>query len=190
MRQSISSLVRVVSLSIASSIVFLGYGVAHAQEVKWEHIIGIQESGDLVGSGTGQVTGGAPWEARDGGARVNPQTGDVRFLVRGLVLAVGSTSSSATGFDIGTPAGVTQVKGTFVCDLDGSAGGGNSVLVDTPAVTLSAQGDAKFQGNVAALPAVCSSEHDFAFLIRIVTATSVANSNADLWIAVGTVRTP
>ncbi len=190
MQHSLSSLIRAVSLSIVTSVIFLGPSIAHAQEVQWEHIIGIQESGDLVGSGTGQVTGGAPWETRDGGARVNLQNGDVRFSVRGLVLAVGSSGSSVTGLDIGTSAGVTQVKGTFVCDVDGSAGGGNSVLVDTSAVPLSAQGDAKFKGNVGALPAVCSSEHDLAFLLRIVTPTSVANSNADQWIAVGTGRTP
>src|SRR5437867_4476473 len=104
----------------------------HAQEVRWERIIGIQQAFDLVGVGTGQVTGGAPWETTEGEARVNLTTGRVRFHVEGLVLAVGS-AGTFTGLPIGTPAGVTQIKGTLVCDVDGSAGGGNSVLVDTPA---------------------------------------------------------
>jgi len=41
------------------------------------------------------------------------QTGQVNFDVRGLVLAAGNS--------IGTPGTVAQVKGTLVCDTDGSA---------------------------------------------------------------------
>ncbi|HEV8715402.1 MAG TPA: hypothetical protein VGX03_21555 [Candidatus Binatia bacterium] len=158
-----------------------------AQEVRWARIIGIQQAFDLVGVGTGQVTGGAPWETTVGAARVNLTTGRLRFAVQGLVLAVGSAGGGAfTGLDIGTPAGVSQVKGTLVCDVDGSAGGGNSVLVDTPAVLLSAKGDARFNGNVGPLPVVCSSEPDIAFLIRIVLPAAFA----DRWIAAGAVRIP
>ncbi len=158
-----------------------------AQEVRWERIIGIQQAFDLVGVGKGQVTGGAPWETTEGQARVNLKTGRIRFKVEGLVLAVGSAGNGAfTGLDIGTPAGVSQVKGTLVCDVNGSAGGGNSVLVDTPAVALSAQGDVQFSGNVGPLPAVCSSEPDIAFLLRIVIPTAFANR----WIAFGAVRIP
>jgi hypothetical protein len=35
---------------------------------------------------------------------------------------------------------VVQVKGTLVCDTNGSAGGGNSVIVDTPLVDLDEDG--------------------------------------------------
>ncbi len=78
------------------------------------------------------------------------------------------------------------MKGTLVCDVNGSAGG-NSVLVDTPPVPLSAQGDAQFNGNVVGpLPAVCSSEPDIAFLIRI----QVLGAFAGRWIAAGAVRIP
>lgn len=165
----------------------LGTGLAQAQEVRWERIIGIQQAFDLVGVGTGQVVGGAPWETTEGEARVKLPSGRIRFDVEGLVLAVGSAGDGAfTGLDIGTPAGVSQVKGTLVCDVDGSAGGGNSVLVDTPPVPLSAQGDAHFTGTESPLPGVCSSEPDLAFLLRIVVPVAFA----DRWIAAGAVRTP
>jgi hypothetical protein len=46
---------------------------------------------------------------------------------------------------------VVQVKGTLVCDTDGSASGGNSVLVDTPLVELDDEGNARFNGRVSSL---------------------------------------
>lgn len=167
-------------------------GKDQGKTVQWERIIGAQQTGDLVGTGTGTtpstappVVGGAPWETTDGQAQVNLKTGKLRFKVEGLVLAVGSAPAfKLSGLDIGTPAGVTQVKGTLVCDVDGSSTG-SSVLVDTTPVSLSAQGDAQFNGTVA-LPAVCSSEPDIAFLIRIVQPAGFA----DVWIAVGAVRIP
>jgi hypothetical protein len=160
---------------------------AQAQEVRWERIIGLQQAFDLVGVGNGQVVGGAPWETTRGQAQLTLATGRLRFTVRGLILAVGSAADGAIiGLPIGTTAGVTQIKGTLVCDVDGSASGGNSVLVDTPPVSLSAQGDAQFNGNVGPLPAVCSSEPDVAFLLRIVLPAAFA----DRWIAAGAVRTP
>jgi len=70
------------------------------------------------------------------------------------------------------------VKGTLVCDTDGSASGGNSVLVDTPLVELDDQGNASFDGQVGSLPAACTTEPDIAFLIRV---------GAGRWIANGTV---
>jgi hypothetical protein len=184
----LSKLLRGGALSAVTFWMFvLSTGTAHAQEVRWERIIGIQQAFDLVGVGTGQVMGGAPWETTDGEVKVNLKTRRVRFEVEGLVLAVGSAGGSTfTGLDIGTAAGVTSVKGTLVCDVDGSAGGGNSALVDTPPVSLSAQGDAQFSGFVGPLPAVCSSEPDIAFLIRIVQPTGFA----DRWIAAGAVRVP
>lgn len=142
--------------------------------VLWEDIIGIKQVANLVGSGAGQVTGGGqPWSTKQGSARVNLETGMVEFLVQGLVFAGGNS--------IGTPDGVTQVKGTLVCDTNGSAGGGNSVLVNTELVPLDGQGDAHFVGNVGPLPPVCLSEPDIAFLIRI---------SAGAWIANGSVRKP
>ena len=140
--------------------------------VHWQTVIGIIQAGNLVGSGTGQVAGGGqPWSTTGGEAGVNLRNGDVGFRVRGLVLAGGN--------GVGTRAAIAEVKGTLVCDTDGSAGGGNSMLVDTPLVPLSITGDARFSGNFGPLPAACS-EPDIAFLIRIAP-------SANRWIANGAV---
>jgi hypothetical protein len=82
----------------------------------------------------------------------------------------------AGGNSIGTPGAVAQVKGTLVCDTDGSAG--DTVLIDTALVDLSEQGEAQFNGRVGAFPAVCSTEPDVAFLVRV---------GAGKWIASATV---
>ena len=50
------------------------------------------------------------------------------------------------------------------------------VLVDTPLVDLSEQGDAQFNGRVGALPVVCSTEPDVAFLIRVGAGKWIANA--------------
>jgi len=135
--------------------------------VHWQTVIGIIQAGNLVGSGTGQATGGGqPWSTTGGEAGVNLRNGDVGFRVRGLVLAGGN--------GVGTRAAIAQVKGTLVCDTDGSAGGGNSTLVDTPLVALSVTGDARFSGNLGPLPAACS-QADIAFLIRIAAGRWIAN---------------
>jgi hypothetical protein len=146
--------------------------MVQAQWVWWNDIIGIIEPGNFVGSGSGKVTGGdQPWSTEGGFARINLSTGRIRFEVRGLVFAGGN--------DIGTPGSITQVKGTLVCDTDGSAGGGNSVLVDTDLVSLSNEGNAYFTGTVASIPSVCLTEPDIAFLIR---------TSSGKWIANGAVR--
>jgi hypothetical protein len=135
---------------------------------RWATVVGIMQAGNVVGSGTGSVQGGGqPWSTLGGNASVNLRNGRIDFDVRGLVLAGGNS--------IGTPGAITEVKGTLVCDTNGSAGGGNSVLVDTPLVPLDEEGDARFHGNVGALPAVCTSETDIAFLIRIGAGRWIAN---------------
>ena len=154
---------------------------ASAQTVSWRQIVGIIPAGNVVGSGTGTVPGGfLPWTTTAGAARVNLRNGEVQFSVRGLVFAGG-----APGITIGTPGPITGVKGTLVCDVDGSASGGNSVLVETPSVRLSSTGDAAFSGRVGPLPAVCSSERDVAFLIR--ASVFAGNSVEGPWIANGAV---
>jgi hypothetical protein len=105
-------------------------------------------------------------------------TGEIQFSVKGLVLAGGNP--------IGTRADITAVKATLVCDTNGSAGGGNSTLVQTAAVPLSLDGDAHFSGNIGSLPAVCGSEADLAFLVRIAEVNGVAVNGP--WIAFGAVR--
>jgi hypothetical protein len=99
-----------------------------------------------VGVGSGQVTGGIPWVTSRGSVHVNLDTGRVSFDVKGLVLAFGFDPLVGPGVPIGTPGPVTQVKGTLVCDVDGTPDGGNSVDVDTPATTLDSEGNAQFSG--------------------------------------------
>ena len=135
-----------------------GAALARDMVVEWKQVIGIIQAGNTVGSGTGKVTGGgAPWTTRGGSAEVNLSTGRLQFQVQGLVLAGGNA--------IGTPDNVTMVKGTLVCDTTGTANG-NSTLVDTPLVPLSAQGDAKFRGDLGTLPLACVNEPNLAFLMR------------------------
>jgi hypothetical protein len=135
--------------------------------LRWQSVIGIAQLNNVVGSGTGAVTGGGiPWSALDGQVSVDLERGRINFSVHGLVLAAGNS--------IGTPGTTVQVKGSLVCDTDGSASGGNSVFVDTPLVSLGDQGDAYFTGNVT-LPPVCTSEPDVAFLIRLVSGKWIAN---------------
>ena len=156
---------------------FPANAMAASTIVLWKDIIGIIQANNVVGMGTGAVTGGGePWSTKQGFAQVNLTTGKVKFLVQGLVFAGGNS--------IGTPDGVTEVVGTLVCDTDGSEGQGNSVFVDTDVVPLSAQGNAQFVGNVV-LPAVCQSEPDIAFLIR-----ASRDGVPGPWIANGSVRKP
>lgn len=137
-------------------------GSAQAQSVSWKQVVGIIPAGNTVGTGNTAVPGGfLPWTTTAGAARVNLRSGEFQFVVRGLVFAGGGP-----GIVIGTPGPVTSVKGTLVCDVDGSGSGGNSVLVDTPSVPLSTTGDAMFSGHVD-VPSVCSSESDIAFLVRV-----------------------
>lgn len=154
---------------------------ANAQSASWKQIVGIISAGNVVGSGTGQVTGGfLPWTTTSGHAHVNLQTGDIEFVVHGLVFAAGSPNIT-----IGTPLPVTAVKGTLVCDNNGSAGGGNSVIVETPSVPLSATGDAHFSGNIGSLPAACTSEPDLVFVVRASAFNGTAVEGP--WIANGAV---
>jgi hypothetical protein len=164
--------------ALAGSILVVAFVLAataradSGDSIRWQSIVGIVQANNVVGTGSGAVTGGGqPWTASGGRASVNLRTGQVDFEVRGLVFAGGNT--------IGTPLPITQVKGTLVCDTNGSAGNGNSVLVDTPLVPLDAGGNAQFSGNVGSLPQACLSESDVAFLIRI--------AGANRWIGNGAV---
>ena len=146
---------------LALGAAFIG-GNASAEpgdNLRWQSVIGIIQANNVVGSGTGAVTGApGPWSALGGHVKVDLDTGKIDFEVNGLVFAGGNA--------IGNTGPVVQVKGTLVCDTNGSASGGNSIVVDTPLVDLSDEGDAQFHGSVGALPSVCASEPDVAFLIR------------------------
>jgi hypothetical protein len=165
----------IVAVTLALAAIIPAAARAADPNVRWADIVGIIQAGNAVGSGTGQVLGGAqPWSTTKGSATVNLNTGDIRFRVEGLVLAGGNA--------IGTRGTITEVRGTLVCDTDGSAGSGNSTLVDTTLVPLSAQGDAEFNGSVGPLPGACLAESDIAFLVRI--------GGSGRWIANGAVRRP
>ena len=145
---------------------------AHAAEpsdvIRWQSVIGIIQGGNVVGSGTGAMTGvPGPWSAQSGHVTVDLARGRIQFDVRGLVFAAGNT--------IGTTGTVAQVKGTLVCDTDGSASPDkNSGFVDTPLVNLDEEGNAHFSGNVS-IPVVCATEPDIAFLIRTASGRWIGN---------------
>ena len=163
----------ILAITFAAVVTVPSFAIADDPHVRWDEIVGLIQPANVVGSGTGQVAGGAqPWSTSRGAAVVDLTSGRIHFRVEGLVLAGGN--------GVGTRAAITEVKGTLVCDTDGSASGGNSVLVDTPLVALSAQGDAEFDGSVGALPGACY-EPDIAFLVRI---------GAGRWIGNGAVRRP
>ena len=174
---------KTVQVAIASAFLFLLAAVpgAFAQTVSWRQVVGIIPANNVVGSGTGQIPGGfLPWTTTFGSARVDLRTGEFEFEVKGLVFAGGSSAIT-----IGTPGPITAVKGVLICDNNGSASGGNSVLVETPSVKLSSIGDARFEGHVGSLPAVCSSEKDIAFVVRASAINGQATEGP--WIANGAV---
>jgi hypothetical protein len=147
-------------------------------EVKWERIEGAIVPGTVFGGPNvvgGVNSGAVSWTAEEGDAKLNKTTGRLRFEVEGLVLA-----ATPAGNVIGTRGLALQtVKGTIVCN----AASGPVILVDTPPVPLSFQGDAEFEGTVG-LPAVCA---DPAFLIR---GAMPGTLPFDSWIAHGAVRRP
>jgi hypothetical protein len=155
---------------LALSVIVIGQNTSAGQgdALQWQSVIGIAQANGVVGSGAGAATGGGtPWSTLGGQVNVHLESGIIDFDVRGLVLAGGNS--------IGTPGTILQVKGTLVCDTNGSASGGNSVLVDTPLVDLDEAGNARFNGNVGALPPACTSEPDIAFLIRVGSGRWIAN---------------
>src|ERR1041385_6231381 len=73
-----------------------------AHEVRWDALVGVIQTENVVGSGTGAVTGaGQPWVVTGGCAEVDLSDGDLRFEVEGLVLAggnsVGTRGTNAQG---------------------------------------------------------------------------------------------
>jgi len=176
-----SKFISSVSALLIGICVAWGATTAQAEDnhVRWERILGVIVPGTV--SGGPNVTAGVPsvglsWAVTRGKAKVNLETGRMKFDVEGLVLRAAPPAAGIAVIGVPSPL-VTMVKGTIVCNSTGAV-----VLVDTVPVPLSAQGDAEFHGTVA-LPSVCE---NVAFLIR------VADSNFlfDRWIAHGAVRNP
>jgi hypothetical protein len=139
--------------------------------VRWQTIIGTFFIGATPGTSAntvgGIVGGGEPWSTLGGHAYVDLTSGTVDFEVDGLVLAGGN--------GIGTvPATLTQVLGALVCFP--------TTVVFTPAVTLSAQGNAEFHGSFGPLPTACTATN-VAFLIT-------TTASPPHWLANGAVRVP
>jgi hypothetical protein len=175
-------MMRKVQFMLAGLCLLFVVSVAQAQTASWKQLVGIIPAGNVVGVGTGTIAGGGlPWSTTSGTALVNLATGAVRFSVRGLVFAGGSPTIT-----IGTPGPITAVRGVLVCDTNGSAGNGNSVLVKTTSVPLSISGDATFSGHVD-IPAVCSSESDIAFLVAAAAINGQEVASGP-WIANGAAR--
>jgi len=147
---------------------------AAAETVRWRSIAGSSPFFNNAGAAQPNAVdaiapGGRPWITLGGRAKVNLATSQVTFEVEGLVLLGGNT--------IGTPGAVNKVVGSVVCD----PGLATQQIRDTPAVTLSAQGDAEFSGTTTVpIPSTCNSTN-IAFLVRI-------GPVAGAWIAAGIVK--
>ena len=137
--------------------------------VRWRTIVGVITA-QGVDNPVGNIHSGTfAWSARSGRASVSLSSGAASFEVDGLVIN-GSTFT-------GTAGPITAVTGTLVCN----AGQDNQAVLDTPAVALSARGDAHFTGHIAGIAANCGNP---LFLIRIATPAGAAGR----WIATGADR--
>lgn len=137
--------------------------------VRWRTIVGVITAQGVNNPVNDIDSGTFAWSARRGRARVNLRTGATSFEVEGLVI-------NGTGFS-GTAGPVTQVEGTLVCNV----GEGSETQLDTPPVSLTAQGDAEFSGHLGAIPSPCDNP---LFLIRIVNPAGALGR----WIATGADR--
>ena len=132
--------------------------------VRWRGIEGVITAPG-VDNPVGQIHSGAgPWTTKAGNARVNLNTGEGSFEVEGLVLNGGNAT--------GTPGPVTSVVGTLVCN-PGNALGQPETAIDTPAASLSSEGNAELSFKIN-VPAACNNP---VFLIRV---------GSGKWIATGT----
>lgn len=141
--------------------------------VRWQRIVGVitapgidnavAAATDANGNTNSIHSGGLPWTARAGSARVNTSTGEGSFDVEGLVLVGGNST--------GTPGAVTNVLGTLGCN----PGTSEQAILDTGTTSLSTSGNAElsFRLNV---PSTCNNP---LFLIRA----------GARWIATGAIRT-
>jgi len=159
------------ALSLASM------AMASGPNLRWGQVVGVitaqgvenpicatDQQGNCVG--TIIHSGTFAWSTRSGTAAVNLTSGAASFHVEGLV--INGTRFSGTAGPIG------QVEGTLVCNL-GEAG---EEVLDTPAVSLSPEGDADFNGRILGVPTFCDNP---LFLIRIVSPAGALGR----WIATG-----
>ena len=139
--------------------------------VQWQGIVGVITAPNVDNPVAGIKAGAGPWTVRSGHARVDLLTGRASFDVEGLVLVGGNAT--------GTPGPVSTLNGTLVCN----AGAGNEEVINTAEVRLSAEGNARFRGQLESLPSACLSP---LFLVRIGPSLPAA---AGRWLGTGAVRT-
>ena len=157
-------------------------------QVSWARIVGIVVPQGIVGR---PATGGdcvpgidcvlgtpAAWTVTSGIVTLDLEQGRLNFEVRGLVLA-----DDPSFTNIGTRGTITRVKGTLVCN---DTEPGAPELVDTDAVALSPQGNARFSGLISLPPSCTDQPRDIVFLIRI--AEAEPDFLVDRWNAFGAVR--
>lgn len=140
--------------------------------VQWKQIVGVITAPSINNPVAGIASGAGPWSVTEGHARVNLATGQASFEVRGLVLN-GSNSS-------GTPGPVNSLTGTLVCN----PGEASQVVLDTQEVRLTAEGNARFRGEISGIPGVCANP---AFLVRIGPSFPVRGA-VGRWLGTGAVR--
>ncbi|HEY8188478.1 MAG TPA: hypothetical protein VIF64_20585 [Pyrinomonadaceae bacterium] len=163
------------AFGLLAAIAVLPVSQAHAQrnngsDVRWDRIVGVITAVNVDNPVSNINSGTFPWVAQGGGARVNLSTGAASFQVDGLVIN-GAIFS-------GTPGPVSAVTGTLVCNPGDET---TEAVLDTAAVPLNQQGDARFSGHIANIPAICANP---LFLVRIATPAGAAG----LWIATGADR--
>jgi hypothetical protein len=135
--------------------------------VHWKTIVGLITAPGTPNPVAGISSGLFPWTTTGGQASIDLTTGQIEFNVLGLVLD-GSNFS-------GTRGDIAMVKGTLVCNPTAAT----PDIIDAPAVPLSPQGDAQFEGSLAsAPPSLCANP---LFLIRI-------PAPVNRWIGTGSVR--
>ena len=139
--------------------------------VNWSQIVGVITAPNVDNPVAGVSAGTTPWSTRGGHAHVNLSTGEVSFGVDGLVLNGGNAS--------GTTGPIKEVTGTLVCN----PGTNGQKVLNTQEVTLTAQGDADFHGEISGIPATCANP---LFLVRIGPSFVGA---AGRWLATGAIRT-
>ncbi len=141
----------------------------NGSDVKWKTIVGVITAPGVDNPVAGISSGAGPWTAIRGKASIDLSNGAAFFEVEGLVMNGGNNT--------GTPGSVVNVAGTFVCN----PGTPNQLVRDTPAVSLSAEGDAIFSGTLGGMPPACANP---LFLIRVVP----NGAQPTKWIAAGAVR--
>ena len=140
-------------------------------EVRWRKVVGVITAPNVDNPVAGISAGTLPWNTRGGSARIDLTTGIGSFDVEGLVLNGGNAT--------GTPGPINSVVGTLVCNPggDGTAGSPAQAILDSPATTLNAHGNANLSFKVL-VPTTCTNP---LFLIRI-------PQFGFRWIAAGAVR--